>query len=172
MTKTATAAPARCFAHAGGPAVAPAAAARVLHNDEWLFVCQHHLDTYRASNVAVKGERPVEDVVADQQERALAVDNARYAKSLAFLDDLATRPRVERPGLPKARREWNGKRVAVRYVKVRGNSRSRTSMGYVFGTLVTAENSEHVAIRESNGTVRNIHYKRVTSLYLMDGTRR
>lgn len=167
MTATATAT--RCFAHSTD---APAAAARVLHDGAYVPVCQHHLDTYRASAIVVKGERPVEDGVVDAQERALAADNARYAKTLAFLDDLSTRPRVERPGLPKARREWNGKRVAVHYMKTRGHSRQRTDMRYAFGTLVTAENGEHIAVRESNGTVRNIHYTRVSRLYLMDGTRR
>lgn len=77
---------------------------------------------------------------------------------------------TDRRELPKMRREWMGRRVAIRYINARGNSYRRTSMGWKFGVLVTADRDDQIAVREKDGHKANVHYRRVTDVY--DLTRR
>jgi hypothetical protein len=71
---------------------------------------------------------------------------------------------VARPGLPRARREWMGRRVAVRYIVARGTYTRRSSMGWAWGVLVPAERDDQIAVRTKHG-VQPIHYKRVMHVW-------
>lgn len=71
----------------------------------------------------------------------------------------------DRRELPKVRREWTGRRVALHYVKSRGHAYRRTSMGWKFGVLVKAERDEHISVKDNKGTVHNVHYTRVVGVY-------
>lgn len=91
-----------------------------------------------------------------------------YATTESWLD--AEHPQASRPQLFMVRREWMGRRVAVRYIKSRGHEQRRTSMGWKWGVLVPAAKDDCIAVRTSRGDVEQVFYRRITDVY--DLTRR
>jgi hypothetical protein len=91
-----------------------------------------------------------------------------YADTETWLE--TEHPQAGRPQLFMVRREWMGRRVAIRYIKSRGHQRQRTSMGWKWGTLVPAQRDDNVAVRDKDGNVHSVHYRRITDVY--DMTRR
>jgi len=77
----------------------------------------------------------------------------------------AKHPYVTRKGLPRAKREWEGETVAIHYMVKRGHRYKFTKAGWKFGTLIKAERDEHVAIRDNDGKVHNVHYTRVFEVF-------
>lgn len=78
--------------------------------------------------------------------------------------DYKTRPHIDRRGIPRARAEWMGDRVCVRYIEHRGHQRRKTAIGYKWGTLVEATRDDQIAVDTKYGRV-DIHYRRVTDLW-------
>lgn len=74
-------------------------------------------------------------------------------------------PHVDRRGLPRIKREWEGEKVAVRYMISRGHAYKRTSIGWKFGTLEKMERDDQIGVRDKDGKLHSIHYTRVTTVF-------
>lgn len=77
----------------------------------------------------------------------------------------------DRRDFPRMRREWTGRRVAVRYIRHRGSYHRHTDIRWAFGTLIQAERDGNIAVRLYDGTTKSVHYRRVTHVFDMTRSR-
>jgi hypothetical protein len=75
---------------------------------------------------------------------------------------------VTRKELWKAKREWQGKRVAVMFIRQRGNAHQYNDERFVFGTFTTVDRDDQIAVMLPSGDVFRIHYRRVVLVYLQE----
>jgi hypothetical protein len=70
---------------------------------------------------------------------------------------------------------WDGRKVAVYFMRERGNLRNRTDMRFMYGTLVLTPNAperkDQIGLRQADGSVYVIHMNRVKDIYDMTRTK-
>lgn len=97
-----------------------------------------------------------------------------YRQSAAQLERLGKHPRVSGSfALDKGL--WDGREVAVEFLRERGNLRRHTDMRIAYGTLVLAPNkperADQIGVRAKDGSVRVIHKSRAKNVYDLTRTK-
>lgn len=95
-----------------------------------------------------------------------------YAPTVAQFERIEKSPRIS-GGFALDKNLWDGRRVAVHYLRERGNPRRRTDMRIAYGTLVLRPTgrTDQIGIRDANGDVHVIHASRAKGIYDLTRTR-
>lgn len=94
-----------------------------------------------------------------------------YPWTPAQADKVRGRTRISGP-FAIEKRLWEGRKVAVYFMRTRGDFRHQTDMRFMYGTLVLNPNApervDQIGVRdERTGEVHAIHAKRVKAIYDM-----
>lgn len=90
-----------------------------------------------------------------------------YRSTVDQLQEIEKHPRISgKWALDK--NLWEGRRVAVRFMRARGNHRRATDMRIMYGTLVlnpTEGRTDQIGVRDASGEVHAIHASRAKDIY-------